>query len=46
MFVVQAKSRHIHAGTSVGTLQGLLSEMVSADDRADDQGMADDRAER
>jgi hypothetical protein len=46
MLVVQAESRHIHAGASVGALQGLLPEMVFADDGADNQGMADDRAER
>jgi len=46
MLVVQAKSRHIHAGTQVGALQRLLPEMVFADDGTNDQGMADDRAER
>ena len=46
MLVVQTKSRHIHAGASAGALQGLLPEMVFANDGADYQGMADDRAER
>jgi len=46
MLMVQTKGCHIHAGTSVGALQGLLPEMVSADDGTNDQGMADDRAER
>ena len=46
MLVVQAESGHIHAGASAGALQGLLPEMVFADDGADNQGMADDRAER
>jgi hypothetical protein len=46
MLVVQAESRHIHAGASAGALQGLLPEMVFANDGADNQGMADDKAER
>ena len=46
MLMVQTKSRHIHAGTQVGALQRLLPEMVPSDDGTNDQGMADDRAER
>ena len=46
MLVVQTKGCHIHAGASAGALQGLLPEMVFADDGTDYQGMADDRAER
>ncbi len=44
MPLVQAKSGHIHARTSLGFVQRLLSQMVLADDGKDDKGMANDRA--